>query len=454
MPAALSTSFSARIRTAKSARSLVLFYQNATSSSSATGQVQLDATVERFKREAAKKKEIDEECVLTIHGNQYNMTAWANAHPGGAKILQKFHNRDASKAFEAAHHSADAYAMLKDFLVNTDTVNQEGDKVLGVQQDRTNNTTIVALDHDGRLLVPKSTTRRRLARLRHKLFTREDPIGIHKYLGVFCLINFIGRFRQMLFGDPAAGLGTAGHPWFAIACLIPHGVLSLSSLIFETVPKERVVGKPMIWQEYRVHNILFGVRSVLSSLAAALAIRAGNGPKVRLGAILFCGACVLGANYGADVATAKLRVSQQESTTATMPYWDGCSIDTQLRFKGFYAYCQFMATLACLAVGNPAWGLAVLLAIQLASLLMTLVRKGLLSARGYHYGYTTCLVLPWFVGVRSFLYTRSPEFPLLVGMGYGMYKLRRRGVNKYLMWATVILARVLVGDQFISYAAW
>lgn len=82
MPAALSTSFSARIRTAKSARSLVLFYQNATSSSSATGQVQLDATVQRFKREAAKKKEIDEECVLTIHGNQYNMTAWANAHPG------------------------------------------------------------------------------------------------------------------------------------------------------------------------------------------------------------------------------------------------------------------------------------------------------------------------------------------------------------------------------------
>jgi len=258
----------------------------------------------------------------------------------------------------------------------------------------------------------------------------------------------------MLFGDPAAGLGTRGHPWFSIACLVPHGLLSLSSLIFHTVPKERVVGKPMIWQEFRAHNILFGVRSVLASLATALTFKAGNGPKVRLVAILFCGLCVLGANYGADVATAKLRTTEWESTTATMPYWEGCSIETQLRFKGFYAYCQFMATLACLAVGNPAWGLAVLLAIQIASLLMTLVRKGLLSAKGYHYGYTASLVLPWLVGLRSCMYTKSPEFPLMIGLGYGLYRLRRRGLNKYVMWIPVILARLLIGDKFISYNVW
>lgn len=256
--------------------------------------------------------------------------------PGGAKILLKFHNRDASKAFEAAHHSVDAYAMLKDFLVvavpTSDKVVDERDEVAETVDNMTR----------------KTTFRRRLARFRHKLFTREDPIGVHKYLGVFCLLNFIGRYRQMLFGDPAAGLGTQGHPWFAILCLIPHALLSLSSLIFHTVPKERVVGKPMIWQEFRAHNIIFGVRSILAALATALAIKAGNGPKVRLAAMLLCGSCILGANYGADLATAKLQPAEWESTTATMPYWEGCSIDTQLRFKGFYAYCQFMATLACL----------------------------------------------------------------------------------------------------------
>ena len=367
------------------ARSFAIFYENPSlTSSNDEQQRQVDSTLQRFQREAAREKAVDEECILTIHGSRYNMTAWANAHPGrkitlprkesilwknslsgrmttahdfiisswdaccallsflsllcihgrptgGAKILQKFHNRDASKGFEAAHHSADAYAMLKDFLVeeqinaNTETSTTEN------------------------VIHPTTTTfRRRLSRVRHKLFTREDPIGIHKYLGLFCLVNFIGRFGQMLFGEPAAGLGTRGHPWFAIACLIPHGMLSLSSLIFDTVPRERVVGKPMIWQEYRVHNILFGLRSVSAALATALTIRFGNGPRVRFAATLFCGACILAANYGADMATEKLRAVEVESTTATMPYWEGCSIETQLRFKSFYAYCQFMATLACL----------------------------------------------------------------------------------------------------------
>ena len=364
---------------------------------------------------------------------------------GGSRILQKFHKQDATVAFEKAHHSTAAYAMLKDFLVEP-----ELSTVHAAETEKAD----TATNRSRPGFVPDVTYRWRLSQLRQKLFTREDPMGIHKYLGIFCLLNFIGRHYQMLFGDPAAGLGTKGHPWFAIACLIPHLLLSLSSLIFETVPKERVVGKPMIWQEFRVHNILFGARSVLSSLAAALAIKAGNGPKVRLAAIAFCGACVLGANFGADIATAKLRTEENQSTTATMPYWEKCSIPTQLRFKGFYAYCQFMATLACLAVGNPAWGLSTLMAIQLASLLMTLVRKGLLSAKGYHYGYTFCLLVPWLVGIRSWLFTMTPEFPLLTMLGYLMYNLRQRGASKYSLWIPVILARVLIGDRFITYAAW
>jgi hypothetical protein len=90
----------------------------------------------------------------------------------------------------------------------------------------------------------------------------------------------------------------------------------------------------------------------------------------------------------------------------------------------------------------------------MASLLMTLVRKGLLSARGYHYGYTTSLILPWFVGLRSVFLTKTPEFPLMMGLGYAMYKLRRRGVNKYLLWAPVITARLAIGDRFIPFNVW
>jgi hypothetical protein len=387
--------------------------------------------LDRFQRHASSIQHFDRLCILTISGSRYNMTAWANSHPGGAKVLERFHGRDASKAFEAVGHSPGAYAMLKEFLI-VDRNNS---------LSQTNNNSI-------------SNTFRWRQRLRQKLFTHEDPVGIHKYLGLFCLLNFVRRFWQMYFGDPAAGLGQRGHACFSMICLLPHALLSLSSLIFQTVPKERVVGKPMIWQEYRIHNIVFGVRSVLTALVASLAVKLGNTPTVRKVAILASGACVLLANWGADRATVTLRVVEAESTTATMPYWKGCSVETQKKFKGFYAYCQFMATLACLACGNPAWPLAVLIAIQLASLLMTLVRKGLLSARGYHYGYTASLVAPYFVGFRSMLYSQSFEFPVMLVLGYTLYQLRRRGVNKYALWVPVIVGRLLVGDMFINYSAW
>ena len=102
-----------------------------------------------------------------------------------------------------------------------------------------------------------------------------------------------------------------------------------------------------------------------------------------------------------QVATIKLREDASETTTGTMPYWAGASPATIRRFKGFYAYCQWMATLGCLANGNPLWPLCIALPIQLASLLMTLVRKGLLTARGYHLLYTASLCVPFVVGSRS-----------------------------------------------------
>jgi cytochrome b involved in lipid metabolism len=438
--------------------SWALFYENDGGSSVADQRASTSSSpsltpADRFHRQASQVKHIDQPCILTIHGQRYNMTAWANSHPGGVKVLERFHDKDATKAFEAAHHSPEAYAMLKDFLV-VENENINSQHLLMKEENATTTTTTVAAAAAAFIPVPSSNNLSWPRRFRKKLFTREDPIGVHKYLGIFCLLNFIGRFSQMYFGDPAAGLGLRGHPWFSMACLLPHALLSLSSLIFHTVPQERVVGKPMIWKEYRIHNILFGVRSVLTAFIASMAIKLHNTPTVRTMAVLASGACVLLANWGADQATEKLRANEVESTTATMPYWEGCSLDTQKKFKSFYAYSQFMATLACLACGNPAWPLAVLIAIQLASLLMTLVRKGLLSARGYHYGYTASLVMPYFVGFRTMFYTQTWEFPFMLVLGYAMYQLRRRGVSKYALWIPVILGRLLVGDKFINYSAW
>ena len=145
-----------------------------------------------------------------------------------------------------------------------------------------------------------------------------------------------------------------------------------------------------------MHNIIFALRSFVCAGLAAASLDASTVTRQRAAVGTAC--TVFASLVAADVATARLREDASETTTGTMPYWAGASPRTIRRFKGFYAYCQWMATLGCLANGNPLWPLCIALPIQLASLLMTLVRKGLLTARGYHLLYTASLCVPFVVG--------------------------------------------------------
>lgn len=415
---------------------------------------------DRFERTASQVAHVEQPCILTIDGIHYNITAWAKAHPGGVNVLKKFHGKDASRAFHAADHSKAAYKMLERFAIpesatavfsnSTDANAQNTIRVLEA-------TSPASIAVGGECPVSIANLKRKRPRWIQKLFTKEDPIGVHKSLGIFSLLHFAFRYTQMLFGDPSAGLGTRlgkGPSIAAALCLVPHALLSLSSLIFHTVPRERVVGKPMIWSEYRIHNIAFGVRSVVTAFLAWLTIYHGNTPSWRRFAVSGCCLTALAANIVADEGTRRLRVDNAESTTATMPYWEGCSLQTQKRYKTFYAYSQFLATFACIAVANPAWSLAVLLAIQMASLLMTLVRKGLLSAKGYHIGYSITLALPYFVATRGMFISRSLDFPVLAAGGWMLYQLRRKGISKYALWLPVYAFRIAYGDRFINWHVW
>jgi cytochrome b involved in lipid metabolism len=261
----------------------------------------------RFERTADTTAHLDEPCILIMQGKRYNLTAWAKAHPGGDKVLKKFHNKDATRAFEAAHHSVQAYEMLKDFEIDNDEQVgqatgaallsdglQVGSVAYGQNASTASSVSGVSDAYITSISMPLSnpessistwTASRPTARWRAKLFTSEDPYAIHKVLGVYCLLHFVFRHAQMLFGDPAAGLGSSRSSFLsgriALWCLIPHALLSMSSLIFHTVPRDRVVGKPMIWQEFRVHNIVFGLRSVITAALTSWSIQSGSTPGVR-----------------------------------------------------------------------------------------------------------------------------------------------------------------------------
>jgi cytochrome b involved in lipid metabolism len=406
----------------------------ATSVSSLSNTTELTDGRRRFARSADMNAAIEEQCILEIDGQRYNLTDWAKAHPGGVNVLRRFNNKDASKSFHATGHSTSAYAMLKDFAI---------------VEDGGNRTASVA--------VPPSSVTKSPPRWRRKLFTKEDPIGVHKYLGVFCLLHFGFRFLQMYFGDPSAGFGSRlgkGTRIGPVLCLLPHVLLSLSSLLFHTVPKERVVGRPMIWKEYRVHNIAFGLRGVICTFLAWLSVYKSHSAPWRSLAVV--GSCLtaLTTSLVADEGTRRLRTNPTESTTASMPYWDGCSKETEMRFKTFYAYSQFAATLACIALANPVWAFTTTFSIQAASLLMTLVRKGFLSTKGSHMAYTIFLIIPYMAGLKSVLYIKPWQLPLILTISGILFQLRRLGVNKYALWIPVYVARILYGDQVIPYAVW
>lgn len=389
--------------------------------------------------------------------------------------MKKFHNHNATKSFYAAHHSDHAIAMLQQFAIavpnNNNNEYKEQELVFsGVQNRNNSNTNIIQ-----KPFVPSSSSSfgtSTMKRWKQKLMTTDDSLNIHKCLGIFVLIHFIYRYYQILFTTNVSGgfgsaitsttttikrMGGISSNWIPIMCLVPHGLLSISSLIFHNVPRDRVIGQPMIWQEFRIHNIGFGLRSVIATLLCALSIRYQNQSNhIMIRQIAVIGSCIscLLAMIVADIATRYLRSNDIESTTATTPYWDGCSLTTQKRFKTFYAYCQFMATLACLSVTNPAFPFSVLLAIQVASLLMTLVRKGLLSTYGFHMGYTATLIAPYIVGLRSMMYMKQPELLYVFVLGSILFRIRRFGVNKYVIWLPLMTARILYGDKYLSYNIW
>eukprot|EP01032_Pedospumella_encystans_P038646 gene38646-43798_t len=90
-----------------------------------------------------------------------------------------------------------------------------------------------------------------------KLFTNEDNAQVHKILGILCLCSFLYRYVWVY--STTGTLGFDGG-WFDHVTIALHLLLSTSSLIFHVI-RRRLVNRPMIiWEEYRLHAIIFSTR--------------------------------------------------------------------------------------------------------------------------------------------------------------------------------------------------
>jgi hypothetical protein len=258
----------------------------------------------------------------------------------------------------------------------------------------------------------------------HKLVTKEDPIYVHKMLGIICLVNYIYRFWSLLCYNTML-LNTD----FDMLLVAVHGGLSISSFIFH-IPKKRHVKLPMIYPEFRLHSIAFALRSV------ACCFLCYYGSKYQL-YYKIC-ACYI-TMMTADTIT-KYHTIEGDTTMRSMPYSDTiCEYDKRNITK-FHSNQQVTATLFMLLNIDSAF--APMFPIQIAALFMSLVRKNIITPNTWHLLYSLSLMTCVFVFNN---YTLSQVLVVVITTNIFRILRMKLRMNKYLSWS-IVFSMILVTD--------
>ena len=260
-----------------------------------------------------------------------------------------------------------------------------------------------------------------------KLFTNEDDKQLHKILGFLSVASFLYRYFYVY---PTTGtLGFDGH-WFDHATILLHLALSTSSLIFHVI-RRRLLNRPMIiWEEYRLHAIVFSTRcAVVYALGMLRPFEGTLLERVLLPLV------VLAHHVGADMITEKYG-AKDGTTTVRVKDGHRAEITSVLRFYAFY---QFTALASHLTPNARLadLGYNTFIAIQSSAFLMTLYRKGVISEISHAFWYTTCLV------ISMFHIFRNCGDAMFIAKLAGAYILRTDfRLNKYVLWLSFALLSV------------
>ncbi len=140
----------------------------------------------------------------------------------------------------------------------------------------------------------------------HKLFTIEDPFYLHKTLGLISISNFAYRF-YLLFTRGSMQMNTT----FDISLLYVHTGLSISSLIYH-IPLKRHLRLPMIYPEFRLHSIIFALRSILCCFIDFYIVQYKLYCKMAI-----CILTMMGADY---ITNMYIYVNNANTTMRSMPF--------------------------------------------------------------------------------------------------------------------------------------
>ena len=248
-----------------------------------------------------------------------------------------------------------------------------------------------------------------------KLVTKEDNYHIHKILGIICIVNFIYQYvYTIIYGK------TDMDNEYGQYIIIAHGLLSISSLIFH-IPLTRNKKSPMIYPEFRLHSIIFAIRSISCYYLSYYDMH-----------IIYKMLCCYLTMISADIAT--YFTSNSTTTMRNMPFSENISEETQNSIIRFHSSMQVSATLYML--GNEHSAFFTLYPIQLAAFLMTLVRKNIITSTMWHRMYSFLLIS----NILCFN-TFISSYVLYQLLSHRLFKLLRftYSINKYISWTFIFI---------------
>lgn len=329
---------------------------------------------------------------VTYDGVKYDIGRFIKSHPAGEEIIRPHENQDITKTFDDVGHSKKAMKLLDKFK----------------------------LDKSGKLQDDRSLSNFQF--IVKKLFTDEDKFFVHKILGYGSLLSFIYRYAYVLPREGNLGFHGTTFDFFTLGY---HMLLSSSSLIFHVL-KQRIVDKPLIiYEEYRLHSILFTLRCVLISLFGTFSYLLENDLQRKIG----LGIILLFVHGTVDYVTSKYG---KEGITAVRNNND----ENYKYIRLFFSYYQIVALASHVVYSGSHLedlGYNTLIAIQSSTFLMTLRRKGLISWQLYVFWYGFALVCSMTV-----MYMHCGLWIFLASAA--VFQIRRQNVSKYILWPVFALS--------------
>ena len=363
---------------------------------------------------------------VTYNGKKYNIASFVGKHPGGRKVLLPLRDGDMTKEFDAVGHSKAATVLLERYLVKSSDNSAASSSEVATATDKATAEEIAKTEKylaRNSFVLPSGD----IHFLSKKLFTPEDQYFVHKSFGFLSLFSFVYRYLYLWPTTGSLGLtGTA----FDYATLVLHMLLTGSSLIFHVLERRLTHNPLIIYEEYRLHAIVFTLRTFGVSVIGFIpntVLAAGPVNFLLIAWMLFCHILVdkITQKHGTPGVTAVRNEKADEFRS----------------MKLFFSYYQFLVIGASLVLCDQTSdiGYNALIAIQSSAFLMTLKRKSIISWTTYAFFYGACLVLSmsYMLQKKGFLFFCVIGFCFLLRV--------KLSLDKYTIWA--LYAAVMTGLQ-------